>query len=321
MGIKYLNKLIRNNCQNSLEKVHFSSLRHKKLAIDISIYLYKYQYENKLIENMYLMISLFRLYNITPVFIFDGKPPAEKKELLLARRQNKINSENRYLLLEERLKTCVLEDEQQLIMEEMENEKKNFVKIKQSDIENVKTLIRLYGVSYYDAPGEAEELCALLVKKNIVDGCISEDMDLFLYGCNKVYRYLSLANCSLICYNTNQILKKLGCNLAEFKLICILSGTDYYSFKLGNLNKCIQLFEKYLQVKSKYTNFYEWLKINNIVHNNEYTIIDNIINMFDFSNIEKNNLSEQNLICKNIQYNKKSLHNFMKDYGFIYLCS
>ena len=89
MGIKYLNKLIRNNCQNSLEKVHFSSLRYKKLAIDISIYLYKYQYENKLIENIYLMISLFRLYNITPVFIFDGKPPAEKKELLMMRKQNK----------------------------------------------------------------------------------------------------------------------------------------------------------------------------------------------------------------------------------------
>ena len=199
--------------------------------------------------------------------------------------------------------------------------KKNFVKIKQSDIENVKTLIRLYGVSYYDAPGEAEELCALLVKKNIVDGCISEDMDLFLYGCNKVYRYLSLAGCSLICYNTNLILNKLGCTLYEFKLICILSGTDYYNFKLGNLNKCIQLFQKYVKVKSQYTNFYDWLKVNNIIHNNEYTTIDNIMNIFDFSNLEKNNLNEHNLICKNIQYNKKSLHNFMKDYGFIYLCS
>ena len=76
-------ELIRNNCYEALEKIHFSKLTNKKLAVDISIYLYKYKLENTLVESIYLMISLFRLHNIIPVFIFDGKPPAEKKELLL----------------------------------------------------------------------------------------------------------------------------------------------------------------------------------------------------------------------------------------------
>ena len=62
--------------------MHMSNLSGKKIAVDISIYLYKYESENALLENMFMMLSIFRHYNIIPVFIFDGKPPAEKMELL-----------------------------------------------------------------------------------------------------------------------------------------------------------------------------------------------------------------------------------------------
>jgi flap endonuclease-1 len=319
MGIKHLNKLIRNNCSKALTKVHFSSLKNKKLAIDISIYLYKYQLENTLIESIYLMISLFRMYNIVPVFIFDGKPPAEKKELLRERKEKKREAEERYKQLEELLKDQdITKEEEQNILEEMDSEKKNFVKVKHSDIEEVKNLIRLYGVTYYDAPGEAEELCALLVKKNIVDGCISEDMDLFLYGCPKVYRYLSLANSTMILYDTNEILNILKCNINEFKIICILSGTDYYNFDIGNLSKCFHLFNKFL--KSKTTNsFFDWLNVNNILNNDDCEIINNIAELFNYSNIISKNKINNTFTCKNINYNTNNLQCFMKNYGFIYL--
>ena len=318
MGIKHLNKLIRNNCYEALEKIHFSKLKNKKLAVDISIYLYKYKLENTLIESIYFMISLFRLYNIIPVFIFDGKPPAEKRELIYERKEKKKEAKDRYNELNELLKEDLTEEEIQNIKEEMEQEKKNFVKISQNDIDQVKNLIRIYGVTYYDAPGEAEELCAFLVKKNIVDGCISEDMDLFLYGCPKVYRYLSLANSTLILYNTENILQILNCTIEEFKLICILSGTDYYNFDVGNLTRCFHLFNKFLKVKQNIT-FYEWLKDNNILKKDDYDIINNIIELFNYSNIISKNKTLNKLICKNVNYNNSHLKQFMQNYGFIYL--
>jgi hypothetical protein len=71
MGIKDLNLFLRNNCQESIKKLHISEISGKKIAVDISIYLYKFQGENALIENMYLMLSIFRNYNIITVFIFD----------------------------------------------------------------------------------------------------------------------------------------------------------------------------------------------------------------------------------------------------------
>tara|TARA_Y100000991_G_scaffold214344_1_gene201870 strand:- start:1129 stop:2091 length:963 start_codon:yes stop_codon:yes gene_type:complete len=319
MGIKHLNKLIRSSCNTALKKIHFSDLKNKKLAIDISIYLYKYQLENTLIESIYLMISLFRMYNIIPVFIFDGKPPAEKTELLRERKEKKREAENRYKKLEELLKDKdITKEQEQSILEEMDSEKKNFVKVRHNDIEEVKKLIRLYGVTYYDAPGEAEELCALLVKKNIVDGCISEDMDLFLYGCPKVYRYLSLANSTLILYNTNEIFNNLKCDLYEFKIICILSGTDYYNFDIGNLTKCFHFFNRFLKSKIDDT-FLEWLKTNSILNKDDCDIVNNIVDLFNYSNIVSKNKMNSAFSCKNINFNNEMLKSFMKNYGFIYL--
>lgn len=79
MGIKYLNRFLRKKCPESIGYIKLNELTGKKIAIDISIYLYKYEADNVLLENIYLMLATFRHHGIIPVFIFDGKPPAEKK--------------------------------------------------------------------------------------------------------------------------------------------------------------------------------------------------------------------------------------------------
>jgi 5'-3' exonuclease len=91
MGIRNLNKYFKEECKNSdaIKLTHMSQLSSKKIAVDISIYLYKFASEGALIENIYLMLSILRHYNIIPIFVFDGKPPAEKKELLVKRKKDK----------------------------------------------------------------------------------------------------------------------------------------------------------------------------------------------------------------------------------------
>ena len=89
MGIKYLNKHLQSNCSNSIKNISLHELSGKKIVIDTSIYLYRFLGENALLENFYLMISIFREHNILPLFIFDGKPPKEKEELLKQRKNGK----------------------------------------------------------------------------------------------------------------------------------------------------------------------------------------------------------------------------------------
>jgi flap endonuclease-1 len=218
MGIRALNKFLQAKCKSSIKSIPLSELSGKKIAVDISIYLYKYISENSLLENLYLMISLFRTNNITPIFIFDGKPPVEKNETIATRKKNKTDAREEYYrlkLLVENMKmetdivpetelATSLETETETIAnaqkqneindmyQAMEQLKKKFVSIKYDDIQNVKTLLQAYGVTYFEAPGEADILCAKLVTNNLVYACLSEDTDMFVYGCGRVLRYLSL---------------------------------------------------------------------------------------------------------------------------------
>jgi hypothetical protein len=108
------------------------------------------------------------------------------------------------------INTNMEESEKQEIMNNMDMLKRKFVNVSKSDIENIKDLIRAYGATYYDAPGEADELCAMLTIKGKVWACLSEDMDMFVYGCPRVLRYFSLLNHTVVIYNLNEILNNLG---------------------------------------------------------------------------------------------------------------
>ena len=109
------------------------------------------------------------------------------------------------------------EIEKQEIINNMDMLKRKFVNVNKNDIDKVKNLIRSYGATYYDAPGEADELCAMLTIKGKVWACLSEDMDLFVYGCTRVIRYLSLMNHTAVLYYMKGILDELNMNYNEFK--------------------------------------------------------------------------------------------------------
>jgi flap endonuclease-1 len=225
MGIKNLNKFVREKCPNSIHCISMSELQGKSIAVDISIYIYKYHSEESLLENIYLMMMLFRNYGIIPVFVFDGKPPAEKRELLVKRKKDKNSAKNEFMLLKEQLSSATEQDKQE-ITTTMDVLKKQFVSINKEQIENVKGLIHACGMMWIDAPGEADQLCASLVLNKKVWACLSDDMDMFVYGATRVLRYLSLMNHTVVLYHTKNILKDLSMTQKEFCEMCILSGTD-----------------------------------------------------------------------------------------------
>lgn len=314
MGIKHLNKYLKDNCPKSIHCIHLSELSGKKIVIDTSIYLYKYSGDECLIENFYLMISLFRYYNITPIFIFDGKPPNEKNDLLKQRRENKLSAESEYKLLEQSLSNNMCYSDKQKITSTMDTLKKQFIYITKYQIDKIKQLIGGLGVSYYDAVGEADELCAMLVIKKIVYACLSEDMDMFAYGCTRVLRYLSLTNRNVVIYDLKNCLQELQMSIKEFRQICVLCGTDYDIDNTNDLYKIVKLFKKYKKDLKNNSDFYEWIKFNYIEN------IDNlssIYKLFDLINSNINlKLYSKNL--KNGQISNEILIPILEEDGFIF---
>jgi flap endonuclease-1 len=327
MGIKHLNQFLKDNAGESIKFISISILSGKKIAVDISIYMYKYASEGTLIENIYLMLSVFRYYNIIPIFIFDGKPPTEKKELLQKRRQNKKEAEDEFNNLKNKLfnNHDMNDIEKQDIINSMDILKKKFVNINKTDIENVKELIRAYGATYYDAPGEADELCAMLTIKGKVWACLSEDMDMFVYGCPRVIRYLSLLNQTAVIYDMKGILEKLGITQKELREICVLSGTDYNSLNDNNnevnLYTTLKYFKKYNKhKKNKYFSdlgFYDWL-LENTDYIKDVENLKNIYNIFDLTQGHYNIKLFENIKIINGQIVKENINKILKTEGFLF---
>ena len=319
MGIKSLNRYLLERCsKRSINKQHLREYANKTLVIDTSIYMYKFAAEDALIENMYLMISIFKKYHITPIFIFDGKPPNEKKDLLSQRRADKKDAQQKYNVMKTVLDNQVLnEDERKTIICDMDILKKQFIRIKDADIQKTKALMSAYGVTYFDALGEADALCCYLVKTGRAWGCVSDDMDMFVYGCARVIRHLSLLNHTVIFYDTEKILNDINMTEGNFRDIMVLSGTDYNINNETNLVETLKWFNEYS--KSNDTmEFYDWLsKYTKYVKNKESLI--NIRNMF-ILDCEDNHLRNAEFYeyCE-MKTHIGKLKNILSDDGFMFV--
>ena len=309
MGIRSLTSLIKQKSSESIETTALYSLSGKKVAIDTSIFLYKslsnYRHNGDYLKNkegkivshlvgIFYKTIQYLSFGITPIYIFDGKPPIEKKDLLIERskkaEENKILSET------------VTDPEEALKHE------KSSIRVKKHHIDDIKQLLDLMGVSYIHPEGEAEAYASELCRIGYVDYVVTEDMDTLVYGCPRMIR-----NCldktikrkdvvSVI--SLENVLKNFNMSMEEFIDMCILCGCDYCPTipKVGTIRsfnyiqnyktiealieskKCNNIPEEFIQ---KYANsrklfeiFKDKIDINNIpIHNSscDYDKLNNYL--------------------------------------------
>lgn len=289
MGIRNLNRFIKDNASSGINIISFDKLRGKTVAVDISVYIYQFLSDNCLIENMYLMLAIFKKYNIIPIFIFDGKSPLEKSDLLQKKKEDKKTAEEECNKLQEKLENATNNRmnnsdiiQHKLLLKNIETMKKKCIYMTKNVIEIIKKLIISFGYSYYNAPNEADEICALLCLQGKVWGCISEDTDMFVYGCPNIIRYFNPLNQTAHYYQLDNILTALNIPLKVLREICVLSGTDYNINDTVNMN-ISELYFNY--IKTQDLNKYyitekqeeEYKKINNMFTLKQCNEYENIL--------------------------------------------
>jgi 5'-3' exonuclease len=328
MGIKYLNHVFKSNCNDkSIYKVHLQQFAGKKIAVDASIFLYRFISEDKLIEQMYLMVSILRNYNILPIFVFDGPAPPEKLDVIHERKEKKRKAKEKYLEMKNLIENGGIDNEEKYETEvEMEKLKKQFIYIKDEDIFKIKMLLNNCGISWVVAHGEADEYCAHLMMTNQVYACLSEDMDLFAYGCCRILRHFSLVKHSVLFYDLAEILRQMGLNLREFRQIVVLSGTDYNKDNCAGLMETMKMFKEYknhMLLAETDMSFYEWLlKNSDYIKDDAY--LKHIYNMFIVYNKQigfqtSNKMSMNgNLRIENGDVNRKPLAEMLGESGFVF---
>lgn len=312
MGIKNLNSYFRQKCtKESIKQKHLSYYRNKTIVIDTSIYLYRFNQEGELMENMYLLISILKYYNINPIFIFDGRPPEEKKESLKIRKNEKVNAKARFEFLKNEIKN----ETNAAVLKDMKNEleflRKKIVTVKDSHVKNVQCLMDKYGVTYLSANGEADVLCAMFNVSGKADYCLSDDTDMFLYNCPKVLRNISLINHCVLEYDTEKILNELNVNFNDFQDIMILVGTDYNPHNNFNLSLVFEYYNEYKDQAE--LDFYDYLiKTKSLIIDKE-----------SLSNIKKiynscNNYDLNHIVVPREKIDYSNLYNLMESNGFIF---
>lgn len=242
MGIKNLTSLIKSKAPDTIETKGLYSLKGKKIAVDASILIYK-SLTNVRKDNSYLtnkdgkVVShifglfhktiQFQSFGIEPIFIFDGKPPEEKKNVLIER--NKKVKESKILM------------EQTTDNDEKKKIEKSTIRIKKEHIDDLKQLFTLMGISYVHPNCEAETYAAYLSKKNIVYGVYSEDMDTLAFGSpylirNCIDRTIKRRDVVSI-FSLEKLLEGFNMNYEQFVELCVLSGCDYCGTipRIGNV--------------------------------------------------------------------------------------
>ena len=88
-------------------------------------------------------------------------------------------------------------------------------------------MLRLFGIPYITAPMEAEAQCAELVRLGLVEGVITDDSDVFLFGGNRVFRNMFNQSKTVECFLSSDLVRELGLDRGTLIRLACLLGSDY----------------------------------------------------------------------------------------------
>ncbi|KAK2994095.1 hypothetical protein RJ640_024359, partial [Escallonia rubra] len=88
-------------------------------------------------------------------------------------------------------------------------------------------LLQMFGLPYIIAPMEAEAQCAYMELANLVDGVVTDDSDVFLFGARSVYKNIFDDRKYVETYFMKDIENELGLTREKLIRMALLLGSDY----------------------------------------------------------------------------------------------
>lgn len=119
-------------------------------------------------------------------------------------------------------------------------------------LDDLKELLRIFGVPYVEAPSEAEAQCAHLEQLGLVDGTITEDSDTLLFGSQLIIRGLfSSANGRMERYSAAAIQREMALDREQLVMLALLLGSDYGDKIRGvGIVNAVEIVEAYRSIES-----------------------------------------------------------------------
>ncbi|GAP88799.1 putative DNA excision repair protein rad2 [Rosellinia necatrix] len=119
------------------------------------------------------------------------------------------------------------EQELKALRTQQKKDRRDADEVTQIMITECQTLLRYFGIPYIAAPMEAEAQCAELVHLGLVDGIVTDDSDIFLFGGTRVYKNMFNGNKFVECYLSSDLERELSLSREQLISIAQLLGSDY----------------------------------------------------------------------------------------------
>jgi 5'-3' exonuclease len=256
MGIKGLRDLLKKQLPLYEEKVSMKDFENKRIVVDASLFICMYKAARKeMYEEAFITLFITLLeYNIHPTFVFDGQSPKEKSNEKKKRAEKKDASIARVKKLENDLekynktgdisqdlhdisgkirstqiirKNTSVDFSASKVKQYIEKLRGNILHVTEADFKNIQELLTMFGIPYITAAGEAEILCAELVKRGLADAVMTKDTDV-LACCVPVMLYdVDLTTKEFTQIKIETILSGLELDEASWLDLCIMCGTDF----------------------------------------------------------------------------------------------
>ncbi|KZP00582.1 hypothetical protein CALVIDRAFT_280525 [Calocera viscosa TUFC12733] len=94
-------------------------------------------------------------------------------------------------------------------------------------VTQIQNMLRLFGIPYITAPMEAEAQCAELVDLGLVEGIITDDSDVFLFGGLRVFKNMFNQSKTVECFLLADLARELSLDRDKLIRLAYLLGSDY----------------------------------------------------------------------------------------------
>jgi len=125
-------------------------------------------------------------------------------------------------------------------------------------------MIELFGIPYVESPAEAEAQCATLEELGLVDGIVTEDSDVFVFGGRNVYKNIFDDQKYVEAYLAEDAERDLALGRNHMVALAMLLGGDYTEGVKGvgivNGMEILQVFDVSKDVKEGLVDFRKWLE-------------------------------------------------------------
>ncbi|WWC85189.1 uncharacterized protein L201_000047 [Kwoniella dendrophila CBS 6074] len=250
MGISGLLPLLKEIQVNG----HVSEFKGKRLAVDAYVWLHKGAFgcaedlvkgkkTTKFVDYAMHRVRMLRYHGITPFIVFDGGPLPAKKGTEVSRAKSRAENLDRARAMESQGRWREARDFYTRCLDITPEMAYQLIKA-----------LRAENVEYIVAPYEADAQLCFLEREGYVDGIITEDSDLLVFGCRQViFKLDGNGQCVWIHRNNLATIRDFpmnGWTDVQFRRMAMLSGCDYLDSIVGiGLKKAHALMRRFKTVE------------------------------------------------------------------------